>query len=368
MRRSRIRIVYKNLVERTAARHRGRTARVKPVVYTEIPAVDPDPEKGERIARMWHKHLDILCGEEHAMMVHHFLAALVQYPGRKVRWAPLIQSAQGVGKTLLGEIVGKAIGKPNVSLVEQSALASGQWSDWARDTQLIIFEEIKVPGKIRMEMMNRLKTIITNNEVQIVAKFKDSKVHRNVANVLCFTNFKDAVYLEETDRRYMIIWSPIQTKDAVVKLTESGHFEKLRKLLSHGGVLRHYLMNTAIPSDFPWDGPAPATEFTAQLVEESKNKLLREIEDLIANPAEPLVGADVIDLTYLDQRTSLLAHNNHPARHFLMQLGYMNDGTKDFDGHRTEVWWHPSRFDMSECMTPDEVLAERRKNVEETDL
>jgi hypothetical protein len=329
-----------------------------------VPELDPDPEKVEKIARMWRKHLMILCGDERiADLLHNYIAALVQHPGKKIRWAPLIQSAQGVGKTLLGELVGAAIGKPNVSLVEQSAIASGQWSDWAKDVQFIIFEEIKVPGKMRLEVMNRLKTIITNNEVQIVAKFKDSKVHRNVANVICFTNFKDAVYLEETDRRYMIVWSPIQTKEQVVELTESGHFTKLRKLLSHGGVLRYYLMHTPIPEDFPWDGPAPATEFTAQLVEESKNRLLREIEDLIENPNEALVGIDVIDYAYLEQRTALLAHNNHPARHYLMQMGYLNGGRHDINGHRTEVWWHPTRFDMSECLAPEEVLAERRVNV-----
>ena len=334
-----------------------------------VPQMDPDPEKVEKISRMWHKHLSILCGDgQQASLIHQYICALVQHPGKKIRWAPLIQSAQGVGKTLFGEIVGAAIGKPNVSIVEQSAIASGQWSDWARDTQFIIFEEIKVPGKMRLEVMNRLKTIITNNEVQIVAKFKDSKVHRNVANVICFTNFKDAVYLEETDRRYMIVWSPIQTKEQVVELTESGHFTKLRKLLNHGGVLRYYLANFPIPEDFPWDGPAPATEATAQLVEESKNRLLREIEDLIDNPSEPLVGTDVIDYAYLEQRTALLARDNHPARHYLLHLGYMNGGRHDLNGHRTEVWWHPTRFDMSECMMPEEVLAERRVNVEETEL
>lgn len=320
-----------------------------------------NPTKSERVGEIWLKHLNILVGcEKMAATVNYWFAALVQHPGRKIRWAPLIQSAQGVGKTLLAEIIGAAIGNRNVSTVEQSALSSGQWNDWAENAQLVVFEEIKVPGKIRLEVMNRLKTIITNNSIQIVAKFRDSKVERNVANVICFTNFKDAIHLEETDRRYMVIWSPIQTKNQVLQLNATGHFEKVARLAKHGDVLRHYLMNVEIPENFPWDGPAPWTEHTNQLIDESKNRLLREIEDLIANKAEPLIGADVVDYAYLESKTALLAKENHPARHFLMQLGYASTGRHDFDGYRTEVWWNPDVFDLSECLTPDEVLAQRR--------
>lgn len=325
-----------------------------------IPALDHDAERVHKVADIWMNHLLVVTGDPAiANLLHYFVAALVQYPGRKIRWAPLIQSAQGVGKTLLGEIISSVIASCNVSIVEQSAIASGQWNEWAKDVQLAIFEEIKVHGKARMEVMNRLKTVITNDYIQIVQKFKDSNKARNVANVIAFTNFKDAVFLEETDRRYMIIWSPLQTSAQVKALRETGHFDKVVKLLKHGGALRKHLLDVTIPDDFPWNGPAPETEFTRQVIEEGKNKLLREIEDMIANPAETLVQSDVIDLGYLDNETYSLSKDNHPARHWLQHLGYQSYCRTEIHGRRTEVWWRPDVFDISECLTPDEVLVLR---------
>lgn len=328
-----------------------------------LPALDFDAERTAKVAKIWMDHLLAVTGDlVIANLLHYFVAALVQFPGRKIRWAPLIQSAQGVGKTLLGELISSAIASCNVSIVEQSAIASGQWNEWAKDVQLAIFEEIKVHGKARMEVMNRLKTVITNDYIQIVQKFKDSNKARNVANVIAFTNFKDAVFLEETDRRYMIIWSPLQTVAQVTALRESGHFDKVVKLLKHGGALRKHLMDVTIPDDFPWNGPAPATDYTRQVIEEGKNRLLREIEDMIANPTETLVQHDVIDLGYLDNETYSLSKDNHPARHWLQHLGYQSYCRTEIHGNRTEVWWRPDVFDISECLSPDEVLQQRHEN------
>lgn len=328
-----------------------------------IPPLEADPEKVAKVAKWWRIHLETLIGDKQtADYVHWFCAALVQHPGRKIPWAILFQSAEGVGKTLLSELIGAAIAQENVSIVEPSSLASGAWNEWAANVQLIVFEEIKVPGHARIETMNRLKTILTNENIQVVQKFKDSRKARNVANVLAFTNFKDSIHLSESSRRWLVIWSPIQTKQQVAALHASGHFTKVAVIKKHGGALRKHLMDTVIPDDFPWDGPPPETAYTRLTINEGKNVLQREIEDMIANPGEPLVCCDVIDLAHLDDSTYALAKNNHPARHYLQILGYepYGEGKFDINGHRTEVWWHAGNFDMSECKTPDEVLAERR--------
>lgn len=54
---------------------------------------------------LFQKHLGHLISEEdYKRTLTDFLAFMVQFPGRKIRWAVLLQSVEGAGKTYLAEV------------------------------------------------------------------------------------------------------------------------------------------------------------------------------------------------------------------------------------------------------------------------
>jgi hypothetical protein len=329
-----------------------------------------DPVNSEWVGEAFVKHLATLVKEkEYQDLLLHFIAHIVQRPGRKIRWVYAIQSAEGVGKTLLSDMVGKAIGPRNVKVVNPNAMMSGPWNDWAGNCQFLVLEELRVQGKNRSDVMNRLKDLVTNNELTMVEKYKSVRLIPNVVNCIAFSNYHDFLYLEESSRRYAVVKSPIQSRAQVEELVAKGHFVPL-KLISQefGGALRHFLLNVEIPDDFPTDGPAPRTIYAESMVEESKNRLRREIEDRIES-GDPLLGRDVVDLAHLELSVAQFLRDAHPPRHYLIDMGYRQWGTKRhaFGSHRTEVFYHPGRFDDS-VETPVEVLAARREGMLESSI
>lgn len=286
-----------------------------------------------------------IAGNEAGLLLD-FLAHMVQFPGRKIRWCICIQSAQGAGKSMLAAMIGAVLGAENVIAVEPRHFKDG-WNDWAYGKQFIVFEEIFVAGESRAALMDLLKTIISETELTINQKKMDARKILNFANAIAFTNHQDSLYLEESDRRYAVVKSPVQTKKDVEKLNASGIFEEAREVVNDlGGALRHALLNYEISSSFDPNKP-PRTAARDEMVEASKNRLQIAIEELVEGD-NPLVGDDIILATEVIRLTEAEARNNHRPAHFLSMLGYVRyDGGKRYtvNGTRSAIWVHRENYD-----------------------
>ena len=291
-----------------------------------------------------------------------FFAHVVQFPGVKMPWAPFIQSAQGGGKGTLIDCLAAAIGVINVKAITAGALNS-DFNDWRAGAQFVFIDEIKSPGKSRHEVQNKLKDAISNARIPVNQKFKDVTMIDNVTNYLCSTNNADALVLEDSDRRYMVILSRIQFKDQVLALNETGIFTQIHDLIkTHPGAFRHFFLNHQISADFPTHGPAPDTIYRAQVIEEAKNPLLIRIEELIDDERFPLIGDDVIHYTHLESLTADLARHNAKISHYLRGIGYELHSSErvEIDGERTHVWVHIRNY-FEELGEPEDLLAMRLK-------
>ena len=310
-----------------------------------------DASRSEEAGELFLKHLRVLIGrEEYVRIIVQFLCFMVQNPGWLIRWMPVIQSAEGVGKTFLGKIIAAVIGGDNIGYISPAVLESG-WNDWMVGKQFYVLEEVHIPGKNREAVANSLKTFISDERLTINKRNTTANSsYPNFSNAIAYTNFKDAFTLKDSNRRFMIIESPIQSKHQVLKLTASGHFEKTEALTGElGGALRHWMMNYDIPVDFPVNGPAPHTEFRDNVIAESKNRLQIDIEEMIADGVNPMVRADIISyqhlLNLLDREST---RNNHPASHYLQILDYYpySSGQRfTVKGERTKVWVHRDCYD-----------------------
>ena len=297
-----------------------------------------------------------------------FLCHLVQFPGKKIRWAPLIQSAEGAGKGLLGKIMMGVLGADNVNTVGPEVLKS-QWNDWMFNYVLIIVDEIYIPGFQREIVMNNMKMGISD-DWQIRNKRNSTAIKMpNFGNYIGFTNYLDALHLKPSDRRWGVFQSGLQTDAKIMELNATGHFDRVERLLTDlAGGLRHWMMNYSIPSSFPVNGPAPKTKYRDAVIHNSKNPMLVRIENIIEDNTSPYVSADVVAEIELERLVRDLSKNNHSVSHYLRLMGYerAEGGNRcQVDGHKSPLWVRSGYDD--EILSPDDLLELRVRNAMEKD-
>lgn len=214
-----------------------------------------------------------------------FCAHNIQYPGKKIRWAPYVYGVEGDGKSFFGELIGAAMGSQNVRMLNASTLESN-FTDWATGHGLIVLEEMKQHGHNRYDIMNKLKAFVTNSQVEIHPKGKPSYTAPNVANYLLLSNYLDGAPVTDTDRRYMFLASGLKASD-VRQMTSDGYFKTLFAAVhEHPGAIRKWLLTYTLHPDFDADGRAPDTKIKQTVIEMSKPDVEVIAEELIEQGAD----------------------------------------------------------------------------------
>lgn len=182
-------------------------------------------------------------------LVLDYLALLTQKPAEKIHFALLIRGAQGTGKSWIGNLMERIIGRPNVVRPSNDEVVS-RWTHWMEGAQLAIVEELMTLG--RLEVANRLKPVITDPMIRIEEKNCSLYSIPNHLNFLCFTNHEDALKIEHGDRRWLVVFSPAVKQDA-------SYYQRLFGYLANGGAafVKHWLLQRQIVLDA--HGVAPAT-------------------------------------------------------------------------------------------------------------
>lgn len=258
-----------------------------------------DRTRAEEAGRMLCRHLSnlILEAENQRRMID-WMAFQVQCPGRKIRWAPMIQSTEGAGKTFVAEIMKSVLGTEHVKVIDGSAIKSG-WNEWAFGSQLVVLEEVKVSGASKYEVMNSMKHLITNKDIPINERFRNTRQVENITNYIIFSNHHDALALTPGDRRYFVLKSPLQTKAQVLALGEDYFAILFNFLRDHPGALRAFLMDWEISDDFDPNGHAPRTKYVNEMVNDSASDLTATIRRLLLEGDYPMVQYDVVSSTAL---------------------------------------------------------------------
>lgn len=208
------------------------------------------------------RHFETLFPDERERnLVISYLAYQVQQPSERVNWAMLIQGVEGAGKTWMQNLMASVLGPKNVGPVNPSSLFA-PFNGWAEGRKMIFVEEIRLRGQDRFEVLEKIKTNITNDVIEITRKGRDPYSSPNVASYVMFTNYQDALSLSDNDRRYMILRTALQSKRQLQDLRRRcpTHFADIfRAVGEHGGVLRGWLMRWQLSADFLPKGDAPVT-------------------------------------------------------------------------------------------------------------
>lgn len=304
---------------------------------------DPSPAQAGYAGSLFYGHLMNLIAEpQYRRLLCDWLAYLVQYPGRKILWAPLIQGAAGAGKTFIADCMRAVLGPQHVKTVDISAIKRG-WNEWSNCAQLVVFEEIRVAGVNRHEIMNELKPLITNASININQRSKDSKEASNRTNYLLFTNYHDALALAPDDRRWFVVKSRLQCREHVLALGGSEYFRKLHDMLATTAAgLRAYLEGWNISDEFDPHSHAPMTTYLEQLVSDSASDAVAAVRKVIMDSDNPLVSHDLVSARNLmdmvraeDYVTDI---SSQKIAHILRDEGYTNVCRPMLNGARHYLW------------------------------
>lgn len=329
---------------------------------------EPDARTSEEAGRILTAHLARLIAEpEYQRTLLDFLAHLPQFPGVKIRWAPVIQSVMGGGKGLIAKAMEGVLGRGNVKPVSNNIIAS-QWNDWAAGAQLIVMEEIHVSGQNRKAVMDSLKELITNDDLPINKRNCSAAVVDNIANVICFTNEEQALAVSAQERRYFVLKSPLRSKAQVDALKAEGVYIELARL--HGdlaGGLRHFLLNHKISPDFDKDGNAPSTTYQQEMAEDAENPILSMIQQLMDDDTHPLLCKQAIAISALIPQLGKGLEHSRPSR-FLRELGYVKHAARARLGRTVSDVWVPRGWDSRLDDCPVELLRERERASQDGDI
>ena len=315
----------------------------KPYVNTYRPTfAQPNAETAGEAGEIFHQHIRNLIEEElYQNLLIDFFAYHVQHPGKKVRWAVLLQSAQGAGKTFLAVALAAVLGRRNVRKLSASDVIDGNHNDWAYGQQLVVMEEVRIVGQNRYAVMDRLKPCISDDEISLHRKFEDHQTVPNITNYLMFTNHHDSLAIQDDDRRYFVLASAMQHAADIAKLGPD-YFDRIFGMVrDNPGGLRSWLEQWKITDQFKPEGRAPKTRYLIELAENAASPLAAVVLQTINDEPHPLVRKDIVSqhvLRAMMDVEHIPPFSDQALASVLREMGWLKVG-KFKAGERDHVVW-----------------------------
>lgn len=233
------------------------------------------------------KHLNtILPIERDQIILLSYLSACIQHKGIKFQWCPLLQGAEGNGKTLFTRCVAQAIGRKYVHFPKAADL-DNKFNAWLLNKLFIGVEDIYVPEDKR-SIIETLKPMITGGDgIEIQAKGVDQITADICANFIINSNHQDAIRKTANDRRFAIFYCKQQEMtDIVADGLHGDYFPALYGWLHDVGYayVHNFLATYQIPAEFNPAGKchrAPETSSTQLAITATLGVVEQEIVEAI---------------------------------------------------------------------------------------
>ncbi len=248
------------------------------------------------------KHLAHLIADEgERRMLLDWIAFVVQNPGKRVNYAPLIQGVQGDGKSFLAFLLSATMGAPNVRMGNAHIL-EGSFTGWAEGQCVMALEEIRLIGHNKYDVMNRVKPFITNKVIEIHPKGRNPYNVENTTNYLLFSNYRDAMPLSENERRFLVLFSQWQSSDQLRKFKEENpdyYIDLYGALDDSAPAIRYWLLRHELSENFNPMGDAPLTKAFYHMSKAAQPTELRSIMEMIESGEYPDISETLLNVTLL---------------------------------------------------------------------
>ena len=254
------------------------------------PGLDETPD--QEVERVFLEHLQFVANydDDQTNQLLTYIAAAFQTP-EKIAHAILIQSGQGIGKSLLMKALELALGSSNFC-TDNFQRVNARFNGHIHDKQLLVIEELQSDKR---EAYNEIKTLITEPFGKSEPKGLKVRDVRNPTGIIILTNEDVPILIEQGDRRFYVIQGPGEPRE------QSKYDEFHDVVLSNPGALRGFLMSVDT-SHFNRKARPPMTEAKRSLLAGS----VGAAEMLIQEAIEVRRGPGQFDVTLAaDWRTYL---------------------------------------------------------------
>lgn len=183
------------------------------LVNTYVPAVVP--RKAGDVGPFLSHLAKVLPDPHDQAILLAYMAACVQYKGTKFQWAPLIQGAEGNGKSLFTYCMIAAISRQYCHIPPASEIGE-KFNSWLFQRLFIGVEDIYIPEQKR-ELAEILKPMITGEWGAMRAMQRDQVMGDICCNFIFNSNHKDAVRKTGNDRRFCVFYCAQQSAEDIVR-------------------------------------------------------------------------------------------------------------------------------------------------------
>lgn len=336
-------------------------------------AADSLDDKGNAAIDLIKAHIRNILGnrDEQVQLFIDWLAHQVQKIGIKVRFTPIIKGVEGDGKSLFTSVLAAAIGSSNITPVNPGELTETKFNGFAEGSAVVALEEVRVCGHNRYDVLNAVKPFITNNTARIVKKGRDGYNIWNVTNYIAFTNYADALPLDDNDRRWWILFTPWSSREEMAEIVGKPlpeYFQSLHDAIDNNGPsIRRWLLDWEISKGFNHNGAAPLTDERDLMIGSSRSEDDDLIRELVQKGGIGF-SRDVVFIPYLlaqynaqqDQYSQVRGQSlTVPLR----RIGFTKWKRLRWDGENQNVWLRNAAGQTEE--TVRKMLDETKKKAEE---
>lgn len=256
------------------------------------PGYAAEPKKGN--IKPWKDLLDFIfegAPPESRKWFEQWCAFPIQNPGTKslsaaVLWSP----AKGVGKSLVGEVLGRMYGE-NYSYITDVDLTHTNFNEWAENKQFVLADDITANSN--RQLANYLKTLVTRDKVTINKKHLPTYVLPDCIQYLFTSNDPDALYIDPNERRYFVHQVRAQTPKPPDFYREIDKWSKSKE--GQGALLYH--LGTLSLEGFDPIAPALRTEDMKAMASLTRTELEQFLIDVTEEPdvvLDRLGGGDLV--------------------------------------------------------------------------
>lgn len=236
------------------------------------------------------------------------------------------------------------------------SIDTNRYNGYAKGSMFIICEELKITGHNRHDVVNNLKPLITDSFVDIVEKYERRHKVINVTNYIMFTNYRDAMPMVEGDRRFCMVWCPVEElsdeafKKVGIDCGVAAYFDRLwGALRDNEGIgalwIRRAMMEEEIGEEFMKMKTAPMTK-AKEMAIATENSMYEHddiVKDVIKEGGhyfntDAISSSDLFDYL-LFEHPEFADINTREKNMILKRLGYSQlPKPLKIDGKTRRIW------------------------------
>lgn len=266
-----------------APESRGRAVNVwQDPVYPDAPA-----DWEERASKFVHHVRWLLQDGRDAEDFLDWVAHIVQHPGVLPHTAWLmITKKRGVGRNWVASVLARVLAGHVALGVDLGSVLSDSFNERLSEKLLLVVDETREgAGADRYRKANKLQKVITEEHREINPKFGLKSVQYNCCRFLMFSNFMDALPIDDADRRIRVAYNPDSTREPAYY---RDLYETRRDRRFVASVARMLLERDL--SSFNPGLPAPMTEAKRSVVQFLESDEKRAISEIFADWPADLIG------------------------------------------------------------------------------